>query len=243
MRCKMKNAFLIKGDKVKINFFSILIALLCCFLFSVTCFAGKLETRVENSIDVLNEIMAIPEKGIPIDLLKRCRAVAIFPSVLKGAFIFGAQGGKGIICSHDPQTGQWSPPAFFTIGAGSWGLQIGGQSTDILLVIMTKRGLDSLLTTKVKLGGDIGVAAGPVGRRAEAGVDLLLRAEILSYSRSKGLFAGLSLEGATIFQNPDANRAFYGKELSGRDILIDKKIKPTPDGKKLINTLEKYSSH
>lgn len=227
---------------MKIKIFSICLTLLCCFLFSSACFAGKLETRVENSIDVVNEVMAIPEKGIPCDLLKHCRAIAIFPSVLKGAFIFGAQGGKGIICSHDPVTGKWSPPAFFTIGGGSWGLQVGAESIDLVLVIMTKRGLDSLLTSKVKLGGDVGVAAGPVGRRAEAGVDVLLRAEMLSYSRSKGLFAGLSLEGSTIFQNQDSNRAFYGEELSAREILIDNKVAPTPLGKKLITTLKKYSA-
>jgi len=227
---------------MKINFFSIGITLLCCVLFSAVCFAGKLEERVENSTDVINEIMGIPEKGIPSDLLKYCRAVAIFPNVLKGGFIFGVKGGKGVICAHDPETGTWSAPAFFTIGGGSWGLQIGAESIDLVLVIMSKRGLDSLLTSKVKLGGDVGVAAGPVGRRAEAGMDILFKAEILSYSRSKGLFAGLSLEGATIFQNQDANRAFYGKELSARDILIDKKINPTPLGQKLINTLQKYSS-
>jgi lipid-binding SYLF domain-containing protein len=238
----MENTPLIKGGKMKNKFFSIFISLLCCFLFSVTCFAGKLEERVENSTDVINEIMGMPEKGIHSDLLKCCRAVAIFPNVLKGAFIFGAKGGKGIICAHDPETGNWSAPAFFTIGGGSWGLQIGAESIDLVLVIMSKRGLDSLLTSKVKLGGDVGIAAGPVGRRAEAGVDILLKAEMLSYSRSKGLFAGLSLEGATIFQNQDANRAFYGKELSARDILIDKKIKPTLPGQKLINTLQKYSS-
>jgi len=203
--------------------------------------AGKLEERVENSIEVINEVMAIPEKGIPTDLLRCCKAIAIFPNVLKGGFIFGATGGKGIICAHDPETGKWSPPAFFTIGGGSWGLQAGIQSIDLILVIMSKRGLDGILTSKVKLGGDIGIAAGPVGRRAEAGMDLLLKAEILSYSRSKGLFAGLSLEGATIFSNSDANRAFYGKELSARDILIDKKIKPNALSQKLINTLTKYS--
>jgi len=227
---------------MKIKIFSIFITLLCCFLFSAACFAGKLEERVDNSTDVINEIMGIPEKGIPSDLLKCCRAIAIFPNVLKGAFIFGAEGGKGVICAHNPETGKWSAPAFFSIGAGSWGLQIGAQSIDLVLVITSKRGLDSLLTSKVKLGADAGIAAGPVGRRAEAGVDILLKAEILSYSRSKGLFAGISLEGATIFQNQDANRAFYGKELSARAILIDKKIKPTLSGQKLINTLQKYSS-
>lgn len=227
---------------MKINLFSIFITLLCCFLFSAACFAGKLEERVENSTDVINEIMGIPEKGIPSDLLKCCRAIAIFPNVLKGAFIFGAEGGKGVICAHNPETGKWSAPAFFSIGAGSWGLQIGAQSIDLVLVITSKRGLDSLLTSKVKLGADVGIAAGPVGRRAEAGMDILLKAEMLSYSRSKGLFAGISLEGATIFQNHDANRAFYGKELSARDILIDKKIQPTPTGKKLIETLQKFSS-
>lgn len=226
---------------MKIRFLCIVTMLFCFLIIAPYSFAGTLEQRVENSKDVINEIMSIPEKGIPLDLLKHCRAIAIFPDVLKGAFIFGAEGGKGIICAHDPETGKWSPPAFFTIAGGSWGLQAGIESTDFVLVITSKRGLDGLLTSKIKLGGDIAIAAGPVGRNAEASMDLLLRAEILSYSRSKGLFAGISLEGATIFQNQDANRALYGQELSAQDILIDKKVTATPLGEKLINSLNRYS--
>ena len=148
---------------MKIRFLCIFTMLFWFLIIAPYSFAGAIEERVENSRDVINEIMSIPEKGIPLDLLKHCRAIAIFPNVLKGAFIFGAEGGKGIICAHNPETGQWSPPAFFTIAGGSRGLQAGVESTDFVLVITSKRGLDGLLTSKVKLGGEIAIDAGAVG--------------------------------------------------------------------------------
>jgi len=130
-------------------------------------FAGTLEQRVENSKDVINEIMSIPEKGIPLDLLKHCRAIAIFPDVLKGLYIWRRRGKRNYLCSRSGN-GEMESPAFFTIAGGSWGLQAGIESTDFVLVITSKRGLDGLLTSKIKLGGDIAIAAGPVGRNAEA---------------------------------------------------------------------------
>jgi len=130
----------------------------------------------------------------------------------------GGKYGEGVLCARRPD-GTYSPPSFYTVAGGSYGFQVGVESIDLVLVIMSDRGLQSLLKSKVKLGADVGVAAGPVGRRAAAATDVLLKAEIYSYSRSKGLFAGLSLEGATMFVNDDANRAFYGKELSANRIL------------------------
>jgi len=228
---------------MKVRFFIIflIISFSTVITFAPNLYAGDLEDRVQNSLDVLNEIMSIPEKGIPYDLFEKCRAIAIFPHVVKGGFIICGGFGKGVICFHDVATGKWSPPAFFTLGGGSCGFQAGVQAIDLVLLIMTKRGLEGLLKSKVKLGGDIGVAAGPVGRRFEAGTDILLNAAIYSYSRTKGLFAGLSLEGATIIQDKDANRAFYGKELSARNIILEEKVVPPSVAQKLIKTLSKYS--
>ncbi|RLA94090.1 MAG: hypothetical protein DRG25_03245 [Deltaproteobacteria bacterium] len=232
----------VKVIKMKTKSFFVTILFSVSFLFTSLLYAGDLEDRVENSIAVLNEIMKIPEKGIPTDLFDRCSAIAIFPHVVKGGFIFGGRFGRGVISVHDKKTGKWSPPAFFTLGGGSYGFQVGVQAIDLVLLIMTKRGLEGLLKSKVTLGGDLGVAAGPVGRRTEAGIDILLKAEIFSYSRAKGIFAGISLEGATIFQDKDANRAFYGKELSAQEILLEGKAKPPLIAQTLINTLIKYSS-
>lgn len=227
---------------MKSHFFTVFITILFIFIPTASIFAGDLEDRVENSKDVLTEVMGIPEKGIPCNLLNKCWAIAIFPHVVKGGFIFGGKYGRGVMSSHDPATGRWSNPAFFTIVGGSYGFQAGVEAIDLVLLILTKRGVEGLLKSKIKLGGDISVAAGPVGRRFEAGTDILLKAEILSYSRTKGLFAGLSLEGATILPDKDANRTFYGKELSPRAILLEEKAKGTAIGQKLINTLKNYSS-
>lgn len=207
-------------------------------LFLTTLFAGELEKRVEHADAVVKEMMGIPEKAIPYNLFTQSQAIAIFPHTLKGGFIFGGTFGKGIICVRDADTGVWSPPAFFTVGGGSFGFQAGIEAIDLVLLIMTQRGVEGLLKSKVKLGGDIGVATGPVGRRFEAGTDVLLNAEILSYSRSKGLFAGVSIEGATIVEDKDANRAFYGEELMARAIVLEKKAMLPEAAQRLINTLQ-----
>jgi lipid-binding SYLF domain-containing protein len=204
-------------------------------------YAQKLEKRVENCRAVVTEIMAVPDRGIPYELFAKSMAVAVFPGMVKGGFVWGGKYGKGVVAVRDEKTGKWSPPAFFSIGGGSWGLQVGVESVDVVLLIGTKRGLEGLLKSKVKLGGDVGVTAGPVGRRAEAGTDLLLKAGIFSYSRSKGLFAGLSVEGATVLQDGDANRAFYGKELSAEEILLESTVKPPPVAQELMKTLEELS--
>src|SRR3989338_5506970 len=140
----------------------------------------------------MNEIMMAPDQSIPEELLAKCKAIAIYPSVLKGSFIFGARFGRGVVLKRDEQTGKWGPVAFSTIGGGSWGLQIGGQATDLILVIMNERGMTGLLSNNFTLGADASVAAGPVGRQTEAGTDLTLSSGILAYSRNRGLFAGVS---------------------------------------------------
>lgn len=204
-------------------------------------YAGELEDRIDDSRMVLEEVMKIPEKGIPSNLLMNAKAILIFPRVLKGAFMVGGKFGKGVLSSRDEDTGTWSPPAFFSIGGGSFGFQAGVQAIDLILLVMNQRGLDGLLKSKVTLGGDIAVAAGPVGRKATAKTDVLLKTEILSYSRSKGLFAGVSLNGSVVLADKDANRALYGKEVSAKEIVIDRKVTSPPIGKQLIATLKQFS--
>jgi len=218
----------------------IIIAIILSLAFFVTTsflYAGDLDKRIEEAIDIVDEILTIPEKGIPYDLLMTSKAIALFPNVVKGGFIVGGRFGRGIICAFDDKTGKWSAPAFFTLGGGSFGFQAGVQSIDLILVIMNKKGLEALLKSKVTLGGDISVAAGPVGRRAETSSDLLLRAEITSYSRSRGFFAGVSVDGATIMHDRDANRTFYGNDFSAREILLEGKATPPPAAQNLINKL------
>jgi lipid-binding SYLF domain-containing protein len=179
--------------------------------------------RVREAGVVLSEIMASPDKAIPSSVSEKAEAIAVFPSTIRGAFVIGAQRGRGIISVRDRATGQWSPPAFLTITGGSVGLQIGGQAIDIILAVMNRRGLENLLQNQFEIGGDASVAAGPVGREAAASTDIQLRAEILSYSRSRGLFAGVSLRGSAIRQDQDANEKFYGSRFRTRDIVLDGK--------------------
>jgi lipid-binding SYLF domain-containing protein len=201
----------------------------------------RLDERIQNCIALLEEIMQMPDKGIPEDLLADCSGIAIFPSVIKGGFIIGGRYGKGVVLRHDPKTGKWSPPAFYTVKGLSYGLQIGGQAIDLVLVITTDRGMKSFLEDELSLGGDIGVAAGPVGRTAAADTDLKLKASIFSYSRSKGLFAGISLKGAVIKPDDKANEKYYGKALTPEEILFENKVQPTATARQLIDVLEKYS--
>ncbi len=176
--------------------------------------------RVREAAEVFAEIMRSPDSAIPQSLLNRAEAVAVFPNVIKAAFIVGGQHGKGILSVRNRETGTWSAPAFLRLTGGSWGAQIGGQSADIVLLIMNKRGVEKLLQSQFKIGGEAEAAAGPVGRRAEASTDIQLRAEILSYSRSRGVFAGLSLSGAAVQGDPNDNEDFYGRRLQTRDIVL-----------------------
>jgi lipid-binding SYLF domain-containing protein len=179
--------------------------------------------RAQNAANVLSEITGISE-GIPTSLLNRAEAVAVFPHVVKGAFIVGGEYGKGLV-SRRMANGRWSTPAFIKIGGGSFGLQIGGSSTDLVLVFTNKEGVDGLLKGKVKLGADAAVAAGPVGRDAQAGTDVLLKSPVLAYSRSKGVFAGISLDGAVVSADDTSNWRTYGKEMTAQDILDNGKAR------------------
>jgi lipid-binding SYLF domain-containing protein len=201
----------------------------------------ELDGRIWEAKVVMDEVMATPDQSIPEELLAKCKAIAIYPNVLKGGFIFGARWGRGVVLKRDEATGKFGPVAFSTIGGGSWGLQIGGSATDLILVIMNERGMQGVLNSKVTLGADAAVAAGPVGRNSEAATDLTLRAGILSYSRSRGLFAGLALEGAVVTQDNNSNTAYYGKYLTGNDILIGNAVPVATTSKELVASLDNYS--
>lgn len=202
--------------------------------------AQKEAREIEDSATVLKDIMAIPEKGIPPALLSDAHGIIIFPGVIKAAFVVGGRYGTGVMLARD-ETGRWSSPAFVKIAGGSVGWQIGADSTDIILVLKSARSIEGILKGKVTLGADAAVAAGPVGRSASAATDVTLRSEILSYSRSRGLFAGLSLEGAGVLMDQDANTIYYGNNVLPRDILYGKVIRRTPEIRKLHDVLDKYA--
>jgi lipid-binding SYLF domain-containing protein len=178
---------------------------------------SKAADRVQAAADVLNAIQAAPDQGIPEEVLGSAECVAVVPSMLKGGFIFGARYGKGIASCRTPKG--WSAPAFFSVKGGSFGLQIGGQAVDLIMLIMNQNGMRNMLSSKFKLGADASVAAGPVGRHAAADTDWKMRAQVLSYSRARGIFAGLELNGAVIAQDKDSTREFYGHMVSTKASL------------------------
>ena len=173
--------------------------------------------RVDSAANVLNEIMSAPDKGIPEEILGSAKCVAVVPSLLKGGFIFGGAHGKGVATCRTADG--WSAPAPFTITGGSFGLQIGLQGVDLVMLIMNDKGMQALLSSKFKLGADASAAAGPVGRHAEASTDWKLRAEVLTYSRARGLFAGITINGAAIHQDEDSTRELYGRLVPFKTIL------------------------
>lgn len=177
----------------------------------------KLDERVEAAHAVLHEIMATPDKGIPDDIAARATCVAVIPAFKKGAFIVGGQYGQGVVTCRTHHG--WSAPAFIQMSGGSFGFQVGGQSTDLVLIAVNHQGFEKLLHQKIKLGGDAAVAAGPVGRNAQASTSVLASAELLSYSRSRGAFAGIDLTGDEVNQNQDATRTYYGKDIPYETIL------------------------
>jgi len=177
--------------------------------------------RISDSIIVLDEIMAAGDKAVPTSILEQAAGVAVFPSLLKGGLVVGGQRGKGILSVRDKKTGLWSAPAFLTITGGSVGAQIGGQAIDLILIVNNDRGLEQLVKNQFKVGAEAGVAAGPVGREAAAATDIQMRAQILSYSRARGLFAGITLTGATIRQDRDANERFYGTAYRTGQIVFE----------------------
>ena len=175
-------------------------------------------SRIRESITVLNEMMTTSDTAIPTSVASKAEGIAIFPGTLKGGFIFGGMRGRGILSARTE--GSWSAPTFMTLTGGSIGLQIGGQASDLVLVIMNRRGLEQFVRNQFKLGADAAAAAGPVGRDAQAATDLQLRAEILSYSRARGLFAGVTVNGSTVRADLDGNQRFYGKRLDGPQIVL-----------------------
>src|SRR6266404_4228341 len=199
----------------------------------------KDEDRLKNSGIVLKEILDVPD-DIPQDLLDKADCVVVFPSVLKAAFIVGASYGRGAMSCRKGENfrGPWGAPTMMALEGGSVGFQIGGEATDFVLLVMNERGANGILTSKVKLGGDASAAAGPVGRDASAESDATLRAEILSYSRARGLFAGVSLEGSTIRPDNGDNRHVYGREISARDIVLSGTVAVPPAAEPLISTLD-----
>ena len=189
----------------------------------------ELAARVDRAIEVYQELGKVPDRAIPEALLDDCKCIAVFPHVIKGALVFGARRGKGVVSCRDT-AGAWSPPVFLTMTGGSWGLQIGAEASDVVLVFMTERGARSLLESKFTLGGTVGVAAGPVGRKAEASTDLKLNAEIYSYAKTKGLFAGISLEGARLATDAKSTASYYGAPVETRAVLFDHRVPRRPPG-------------
>jgi lipid-binding SYLF domain-containing protein len=185
-------------------------------------------SRIRESITVLNEVMTTSDTSIPASIASKAEGIAIFPGTLKAGFIFGGMRGRGILSARTE--GGWSAPTFMTLTGGSIGLQIGGQAADLVLVIMNRRGLEQFVRNQFKFGADAAVAAGPVGRDAQATTDLQLRAEILSYSRARGLFAGVTVNGSTVRADLDANQRFFGKRLNGAQLVLDNAAieSPTP---------------
>ncbi len=180
--------------------------------------------RMQKSVDVLHAVMSIPDKGIPEEVLSDAKCIVVVPDLVKGGFVFGGKHGRGVATCRTPEG--WSAPAFVSVGGGSWGLQIGIEDVDLVMLVMNDRGLQHLLSSKFELTGEGSVAAGPIGRHASAGTDWKMNTEVLTYSRSKGIFAGLTLEGAVVEQDNDSTRAIYGKHMSFRNILSGKASTP-----------------
>ncbi len=202
--------------------------------------------RVRKSATVLEEIMSAPDKAIPAPVLKKAEAVVVFPGTLKGGLGVGAHHGKGIISVRHRDRGKWSDPGFLSITGGSFGAQIGAEQIDLVLVVLNRDGVEKLLKNEFKIGGDASVAAGPVGRGTEASTDIQLTAEILSYSRARGLFAGVSLEGSSIREDEDANQRYYGRPLHNRDIVLPNTVVGTsgstrPERDTWFRVLNRYS--
>ncbi len=204
--------------------------------------ADTAQERLKDATDVLTEIMNTPDKGIPSDLLDKARCAIIIPGMKSGGFIVGAKYGRGFtVCRRSSNNG-WGAPAAYRAEGGSFGFQIGAQNTDVVMLVMNERGMRRLLESKFTLGGEASVAAGPVGRSTSAMTDLQLRADILSWSRNRGVFAGIALTGATLRPDADVDKELYGKELSNREILTGS-VKPTAAGQPLVAELTKYSRH
>jgi lipid-binding SYLF domain-containing protein len=197
------------------------LAITLALSFVVLAAQNEEKKRVADATTVLEEIMGAGDKAIPKAIMEKAEGIAVFPSLIKGGLVVGGQHGRGVLSARDAKTGTWSSPAFLTINGGSFGAQIGAQTIDLVLVINNRRGLEQLVGNQFKLGADASVAAGPVGRDASAATDLQMRAQILSYSRTRGLFAGVTLNGSTIRQDRDANERYYGTAYRTGQIIFD----------------------
>jgi lipid-binding SYLF domain-containing protein len=233
------------GDMKRKTFFrSVSVLCLLLVLSAASLAQGKKikegAEQAKKAAVVLEEIMETPDKSIPRDLLAKAECVAVFPQVIKGGFIVGARGGRGVASCRAARG--WSPPAYFNLGGGSVGLQIGAQATDFVLLFMNKQGLNSLLSSKLTLGGDASVAAGPVGRQAGADTDVVMKAQILSYSRSRGVFGGLELKGVVIHQDKDLMNNVYGDGITAKDVLQGDKVKAPTGVLTFPETLARYST-
>ena len=220
-----------------------LVAATCLTLVAGAVFAKKLnneQKRLEECGVVMQEVLNVPD-NIPQELLEKAECVIVIPSVKKLAFGVGASYGRGaMVCRQGEKfRGPWGAPAMYALEGGSVGFQIGGEATDLILLVMNDRGMESILSSKVKLGADASVAAGPKGRDASADTDAWMRAEILSYSRSRGLFAGISLEGSTLRPDDDASADVYGRPIKAKDIVRSEKMSVPATGRRLVNTLQK----
>lgn len=219
----------------------VLVLLTLAWLAPNPAAAGRDEVaKVDEATSVLSEIMAIPEKAIPPELLRNAHGVAVIPGLIKAGFVVGGRYGTGIVVTR--KKGGWSNPSFISLTGGSVGWQIGAQATDVILVFKTERGIENIKRGKFTLGADISVAAGPVGRHAEAGTDVQLKAEIYSYSRSRGLFAGLAIEGAALQIDDNANADFYGKSVTPDQVFTGRGVKTPGPASKFIRTLSRYTT-
>lgn len=196
------------------------------------------DKRIQGCQLVLSNVLTMPDKGIPRDLLARCRGLAVFPGVIKAGVVVGVSYGSGVVLRRDQTSGRWSKPVFFRIRGGSVGLQAGAQSTDLILLIMSEEGFERLLEEKLTLGADLSVAAGPVGREASAETSIRFDAGILSYSRAKGLFAGFSLKGAALEPDKEANEVYHGKDVSVQDVLYEDKGALSDAGRALVEVVD-----
>ena len=218
-------------------------ALMLTAAFAVSAHAQSKENdRLENAGRVTKEIMDIPD-NIPQSVIDKADCVVVLPSVLKAAFVIGASYGRGVMTCRtgDNMRGPWGAPTMMALEGGSFGIQAGGQATDFVLLLMSERSASSILTSKVKIGGDASAAAGPVGRNASAETDVTFRAEILTYSRARGLFAGISLAGSTLRPDNGGNQALYGKKISSKDIVLKGAVPPPPSAQLLLQTLNAHS--
>jgi len=225
--------------------FKVLASVILAIVFVLFGINARAETSkwarlVEESGKVLEEVQKMPDQGIPDDLLKKCSAIAIFPSTVSAGFIIGGQYGQGIIMVRDEKANKWSAPAIFDIVGGSVGFQVGGEATDLILLFMNRRSVDGVLQGHFKVGVDAAVAAGPVGRKAKADTDIQLKGGILAYSRCRGLFAGIKLEGAAINDNWAGNTDIYEATYTVDNILIENKYKMPKCAEGVLKTLDQY---